>query len=248
MTKQPQLRAPLLRMTVTAALLAVPALAVGQTSSTPGATPGAMPGTSTMQTPGAATMPTPGAATMPTRQGDATAPAANPGAAAGGQMPPTMMPGAGMPSTAMPGAGMPGASMPGATTAAPPTGTTPNPGRSMPSMTAAPPASPSSGTSDMTGAASPRSRMSELIGSAIYNDRDEKIGDVDDVLAEAASGGTGAMAVVQIGGFLGLGGRLVTVPLRDLRWNAERERLMLPGASKEALQSRPAFEYAARRG
>eukprot|EP01031_Cornospumella_fuschlensis_P010198 gene10198-12505_t len=44
-------------------------------------------------------------------------------------------------------------------------------------------------------------------------------------------------------GFLGLGGRLVTLPLGDLQWNAEREHIVMPGATKESLGSRPAFEY-----
>jgi hypothetical protein len=84
-----------------------------------------------------------------------------------------------------------------------------------------------------------RPRMSQIIGSRIYNDRDQNVGEVDDVLLTP----NGPMAIVQVGGFLGIGGRLVQMPLNDVRWNAERERLVLPGASKEALETRPAFEY-----
>lgn len=86
-----------------------------------------------------------------------------------------------------------------------------------------------------------RPRLSQIIGGHVYNDRDQRVGEVDDVLLTAA----GPMAIVQVGGFLGLGGRLVSMPLADVRWNAERERLVLPGASKEALEARPAFTYAA---
>jgi len=53
----------------------------------------------------------------------------------------------------------------------------------------------------------------------------------------------GPMAVIQVGGFLGMGGRLVMVPLSELQWNAERERIIMPNASKESLQGRPAFTY-----
>ena len=67
----------------------------------------------------------------------------------------------------------------------------------------------------------------------------EAIGEVDDVILS----GTSHSAVISVGGFLGLGARLVQVPLSDIRWNAERERMMLPGATKEQLQSRPAFDY-----
>jgi hypothetical protein len=84
-----------------------------------------------------------------------------------------------------------------------------------------------------------RPRMSQIIGTRIYNDRDQNVGEVDDVLLTP----TGLVAIVQVGGFLGIGGRLVQMPLNDVRWNAERERLVLPGATKEALETRPAFEY-----
>jgi hypothetical protein len=84
-----------------------------------------------------------------------------------------------------------------------------------------------------------RPRMSQIIGSRIYNDRDQNVGEVDDILLTPS----GPMAIVQVGGFLGIGGRLVQMPLNDVRWNAERERLMLPGATKEMLETRPAFEY-----
>lgn len=53
----------------------------------------------------------------------------------------------------------------------------------------------------------------------------------------------GPVALIQVGGFLGLAGRLVSVLLGDLRWNAERERITMPSATKEALRARPAFDY-----
>lgn len=84
-----------------------------------------------------------------------------------------------------------------------------------------------------------RPRLSQVIGSRVYNERDQNAGEVDDVLLTVS----GPMAIVQVGGFLGLGGRLVSMPIADLRWNAERERLVLPGASKVALEARPAFDY-----
>jgi hypothetical protein len=84
-----------------------------------------------------------------------------------------------------------------------------------------------------------RPRVSQIIGSRVYNDRDQSVGEVDDVLLTSG----GPMAIIQVGGFLGLGGRLVSMPLSEVRWNAERERLVLPDASKEALEARPAFDY-----
>ena len=53
----------------------------------------------------------------------------------------------------------------------------------------------------------------------------------------------GPVVVIQVGGFLGMGGRLVAIPLSDLNWNTEHERIVMPNASKETLQGRPAFSY-----
>jgi hypothetical protein len=87
-----------------------------------------------------------------------------------------------------------------------------------------------------------RPRMSQIIGAAVYNEQNDRIGTVDDVVLIAPQG-TGPVAVLQVGGFLGLGGRLVSVPLAELRWNTERERVMMPGATQEMLRTRPEFDY-----
>jgi hypothetical protein len=89
-----------------------------------------------------------------------------------------------------------------------------------------------------------RPRLSQLIGTNVYNDRNEAIGEVDDVIIASPAGAMqGPMAIIQVGGFLGMGGRLVAVPLGELQWNVERERIVMPNASKETLQGRPAFSY-----
>lgn len=89
-----------------------------------------------------------------------------------------------------------------------------------------------------------RPRLSQIIGGNVYNERNERVGEVDDVILATPSGTAQApMAIIQVGGFLGMGGRLVSVPLNDLRWNAENSRIVMPGATKEALQSRTPFDY-----
>jgi hypothetical protein len=92
-----------------------------------------------------------------------------------------------------------------------------------------------------------RPRLSQLIGGNVYNERNERVGEVDDVIlalpAGHAGAGTGPVAVIQVGGFLGMGGRLVTLPLGDLRWSPEREHIVMPGATRDNLGTRPAFEY-----
>ncbi len=89
-----------------------------------------------------------------------------------------------------------------------------------------------------------RPRLSQIIGGNVYNERNERVGEVDDVILAAPSGTAQApMAIIQVGGFLGMGGRLVSVPLNDLRWNAKNSRIVMPGATKEALQSRTPVDY-----
>lgn len=91
-----------------------------------------------------------------------------------------------------------------------------------------------------------RSRMSQVIGSSVYNERGETIGEVEDVVLRD---GTQPIAVIQVGGFLGIGARYVAVPLSELGWNSERERITMAGATKETLQTRPVFQFeTARRG
>jgi PRC-barrel domain len=54
------------------------------------------------------------------------------------------------------------------------------------------------------------SRISKLIGSAVYSDQNEKIGSLDDLILK--DGNRIAMGVVSVGGFLGMGNKLVAVP------------------------------------
>src|ERR1700720_4120669 len=57
-------------------------------------------------------------------------------------------------------------------------------------------------------------RASELMGAAVVNDQDERIGTIDDFIIGRDD--SVLFAVLQIGGFLGLGGRLVAVPYESL--------------------------------
>lgn len=52
-------------------------------------------------------------------------------------------------------------------------------------------------------------RISKLIGNTVRLDRDERIGSIDDIIIDEKGQ---LYAVLEIGGFLGLGGRRVAVP------------------------------------
>lgn len=88
------------------------------------------------------------------------------------------------------------------------------------------------------------SRASRIIGAKVYNERGESIGEVEELVLRRDSGAT--MAVISVGGFLGIGARLVGVPLSELRYVEADQRWMLTGATKESLQNRPEVTYAAR--
>ena len=70
---------------------------------------------------------------------------------------------------------------------------------------------------------------------------DTSIGQIEDVLVDLDRATISAL-ILSVGGFLGLGGRLVAIPVEQIR--AERDKLILPGATKEALQKVPEFQYA----
>ncbi|GGJ41800.1 PRC-barrel domain-containing protein [Neoroseomonas lacus] len=103
------------------------------------------------------------------------------------------------------------------------------------------PAAAATGLSPMPTHASAQQRTSRIVGSTVYNNGGDSIGSVDDLIL--GTGPAGPTAVLSIGGFLGMGSRLVTVPLRDLTYNQQTSRWHLASATKENLAARPAFAY-----
>jgi sporulation protein YlmC with PRC-barrel domain len=83
-------------------------------------------------------------------------------------------------------------------------------------------------------------RVSKLSGSSVTNEKNEKIGTIDDfVIARNRS----LFAVLQVGGFLGMGGHLVAVPYDSLVIDEEGSKIQLPGASKDELRKLPELRY-----
>ncbi|MCP3440604.1 PRC-barrel domain-containing protein [Bradyrhizobium sp. CCGUVB14] len=85
-------------------------------------------------------------------------------------------------------------------------------------------------------------RMSKLIGSTVNNDKNEKIGSLDDVIAGKDKKQLD-FAILQVGGFLGVGGHLVAVPVESLVIDDTGTKVTLPGASKEELKKLSEFHY-----
>ena len=114
-----------------------------------------------------------------------------------------------------------------------------------PAMTSSPTATPQSSArpsmtqSDAAQAMHSR-RASKLIGANIYNEENTDIGEVQDLMISANNP---TIAVLSVGGFLGIGDRYVAVPLSELHWNGDRERWTMRGATVESLKARPAFTF-----
>ena len=82
-------------------------------------------------------------------------------------------------------------------------------------------------------------RASKVIGSSVVNEADETIGKVDDLLV--TRNGKDPYAVLSVGGFLGMGTRLVVVRYDSLKF--ADNKIVLPGGTKDGLKMLPAFEY-----
>jgi hypothetical protein len=82
-------------------------------------------------------------------------------------------------------------------------------------------------------------RASKVIGSSVVNDGNETIGKIDDLLV--TRDGKQPYAVLAVGGFLGIGTRMVVVRYDSLKF--VDKKIVLPGGSKDGLKMLPAFEY-----
>ncbi|MBS0223204.1 MAG: PRC-barrel domain-containing protein [Proteobacteria bacterium] len=85
-------------------------------------------------------------------------------------------------------------------------------------------------------------RTSKIVGEPVINDAHETVGKVDDMIV--STDGTASFVILSVGGFLGVGSKLVALPYTALK--VEGNKLTMPGATKEALKALPEFKYASR--
>src|SRR6201982_2419191 len=78
-------------------------------------------------------------------------------------------------------------------------------------------------------------RASKVIGSSVVNDANETIGKIDDLLV--SPDGKQPYAVLSIGGFLGMGTRLVVVPYDTLKFAGNEVTLPAPRRGSKMLPS-----------
>jgi sporulation protein YlmC with PRC-barrel domain len=83
-------------------------------------------------------------------------------------------------------------------------------------------------------------RASRVIGASVTNDHNDTIGTVDDLMLTQDN--KVALAVISVGGFLGIGSKLVAVPYDQLQ-RGQNGKTVWPGASKQSLNDMPSFTY-----
>jgi sporulation protein YlmC with PRC-barrel domain len=84
------------------------------------------------------------------------------------------------------------------------------------------------------------SAKKQILGKAVYNDKNEKIGVVDDLIVTPDR--SLSYAIIGTGGFVGLGKHDVAIPVGLFK--GDKDKIVLAGATKDALKAMPKFEYA----
>lgn len=82
-------------------------------------------------------------------------------------------------------------------------------------------------------------RTSKVVGSTVVNEANQTVGTIDDLIVTPND--RVPFAVLSVGGFLGMGTKLVVVPFTALEVNDKR--MMLRGATPESLKALPEFKF-----
>jgi sporulation protein YlmC with PRC-barrel domain len=87
---------------------------------------------------------------------------------------------------------------------------------------------------------------SEFIGQVVYSTANENIGEINDLVMGKDQNG-GAVAIIGVGGFLGLGEKDVAIPFADISVTRDENNLihLTIAATKEQLEAAPTFDRTA---
>jgi sporulation protein YlmC with PRC-barrel domain len=83
-------------------------------------------------------------------------------------------------------------------------------------------------------------RASKVLGASVVNEAGDIVGKIDEIIV--GSDGKAPFVVLSVGGFLGVGDKLVVLPYEQMR--TDGKKIMLPGATKDSLKALPEFKYA----
>jgi sporulation protein YlmC with PRC-barrel domain len=84
------------------------------------------------------------------------------------------------------------------------------------------------------------SAKKQIMGKAVYNEEKQKIGTIDDLIITPDK--SVSYAIIGVGGFLGMGRHDVAIPVNHFK--VDKDRITLPGATKDTLKGMPNFVYA----
>ena len=82
-------------------------------------------------------------------------------------------------------------------------------------------------------------RTSKVVGSTVVNEANETVGTIDDLIVTPND--RVPFAVLSVGGFLGMGTKLVVIPFSALEVNDKR--MMFRGATRDTLKALPEFKF-----
>jgi len=80
----------------------------------------------------------------------------------------------------------------------------------------------------------------QVLGKNVYNDKNQVIGTIDDIII--APDKAVSYVIIGAGGFLGVDRHDVAIPVSQIK--LQDGKLVLPGASRQAMEAQPNFEYA----
>jgi len=83
------------------------------------------------------------------------------------------------------------------------------------------------------------SAKKQIMGKDVYNDKNEKVGAVEDLII--APDKAVSYAIIGTGGFLGMDKH--DVAIRVNQFKMVEGKITLPGATKDAVKAMPAFQY-----
>jgi sporulation protein YlmC with PRC-barrel domain len=80
----------------------------------------------------------------------------------------------------------------------------------------------------------------DVLGKTVYNEEGKKVGIITDVII--APDNAISYLIIGAGGFVGIKRHNVAIPANQV--TADLDKIVLPGATKEAIKAMPKFEYA----
>lgn len=83
------------------------------------------------------------------------------------------------------------------------------------------------------------SAKKQILGHTLYNERNEKVGTIDDIIITPNK--SVSYAIVRAGGFAGMRKHDVAIPVAEFK--KEGGKFILPGATRDKIKEMPKFDY-----